>query len=263
MTRRTVYREPLDEQAKKRVIDYCTRYIVPDVNFINGENQYARLRWFFNYFSFVKDTLLKRHLALAFYHARFYYKISLALSLDEIKSLGVVKYQTIQYVSICEALLDYSLNFYFKEELNNQFMTPVYNDVTPQFSANFRMMYNDAELYMCTKKIRTKELLAISIQEKTRFAMKQNLITKQLKKRFDGLYKLRNRVHLIKETNDEKEILYADSADNAKQIDMSEARFQIRDSKKAFKFMMEFTDHLRNYFLLNPLTSVANTIRGE
>ena len=48
----------------------------------------------------------------AFYQARFMYKLMNALNLPLAKQKGIVKFQIIQYASICEAILDMAITKY-------------------------------------------------------------------------------------------------------------------------------------------------------
>ena len=109
----------LPQEIIAEVISFCNRDLVPDENF-DAQNQFHS-EWFRQYFCFLKNDNLEKHLGDAFYQARFVYKLMNALKLPMLKNKGIVKFQIIQYASICEAILDATIEKYFKEDAEKSF----------------------------------------------------------------------------------------------------------------------------------------------
>lgn len=61
----------MDKKIITQVISFCNRDLVPDETY-DIKLQYPS-DWFENYFSFVNNPSLARHLGEAFYQARFMY----------------------------------------------------------------------------------------------------------------------------------------------------------------------------------------------
>lgn len=101
------------------IIKYCNRDLVPDSSF-DHKSQYHS-DWFREYFSFLKKGEEAEHLGEAFYQARFIYKIMSALKLPLRKQSGIVKFQIVQYASICEAVMDITIYEFFKSEAEQEF----------------------------------------------------------------------------------------------------------------------------------------------
>ena len=93
----------LDKKLITQVIGFCNRDLVPDEQFKSGATPYP-INWFTDYFSFLENTQITNNtLARLTYQARFLYKLMNGLRLPIAKHRAIVRFQIIQYASICEA----------------------------------------------------------------------------------------------------------------------------------------------------------------
>ena len=217
----------LTNQERSRVINCCNRDIVPDPNF-NRDDQYIS-DWFVEYFSYTNNQSLKKQLGEAFYQARFNYKMMNVLQLPLYKQRGIVKFQIIQYASICEAILDYTITSFFKAELKSTFFDVEYTNFPNALSNNTEITNLGEKLFVCKKKTREKPLKFVRIGDKTDFAVRKLIISNDIKLKVDALYDLRNNVHILKAT----EVEYYP---------------KLKEAKEAFLLMQEFVQQTKNYF---------------
>lgn len=234
----------LGESASK-IIKYAKNHIVPECEFYSSKpTNIARLRWFFEYFAFLDNKRFQHVLARAFYQARFLYKISMALNLQKVERLAVIKYQLIQYVSICEAMLNYTLERYFEKEKPKN---PEYCSIMENVSGLLKVTYNNMDVFLCRSVTKSKSWHFIRTQDKTQILLSNNIINDEAKTQFDRLYDLRNRVHLYKEYQDE-------CNGEISAMQRTDDELLIEHSKEAFDFMMKFTESLKKYYEGNPLS---------
>lgn len=140
----------LSSEIISKIIGYCNRDIVPDEQF-DAQEQYPS-EWFENYFAFLQNKSLSQHLGDAFYQARFIYKLMNALRLTLPKQRGIIKFQIIQYASICEAVLDFTIDKYFKDEARERFAQSEYVKCTNALSEPTKVIYENEELFLCKHK---------------------------------------------------------------------------------------------------------------
>lgn len=110
----------LEKKTITDVIRFCNRDLVPDSNFKRADIFHSE--WFTLYFSFIGNTAVENQLGDAFYQARFMYKLMNALHLPLAKQKGIVKFQIVQYASICEAVLDMAISKFFKEDAEEKWL---------------------------------------------------------------------------------------------------------------------------------------------
>lgn len=220
----------LSSQEITHVINCCNRDIVPDPNYTRT-NQYES-EWFISYFSFLGNPSLQKQLGEAFYQARFNYKLMSVLQLPVLKYKGIVKFQIIQYAAICEAILDHTINLYFKNESRSTFSDKEYMNFPNALSITTQISYENEKLYICKQKIREKPLKLVRIDRKTSFAVSKNIISQDIKEKVDALYDLRNNVHIIKS---------------------AEANYhpKLKEAKEAFLLMQQFVAEVSNFYLAN------------
>ena len=97
---------PLKRNEIDTVMNYCKRDLPQDH------------KWYTDQFNFIKDANLQESLAREFYTARYIYKLMEALCLEDFELHAHLKFQTIQYASIYEAVINYLLLNNFKEDIN-------------------------------------------------------------------------------------------------------------------------------------------------
>lgn len=140
-----------------KIVEYCNKDLVPAGDFDPADEYHSD--WFEKQFSFVDNESLRKQLGMAFYQARFLYKLMSALRLPRAKHYGIVKFQIIQYASICEAIIERIVCAKFKSHL---------------------------------KKSRP------SMPDFVDVAVDQGVIGASVGDRIKGLYRTRNNVHLLK-----------------------------------------------------------------
>ena len=188
----------LSNKIKQAVIYECNHNIVPDPTFDYSADGYPS-DWFVNYFSFLGDTSLQKNLGEAFYQARFVYKLMKELHLTKAKYYAFVKFQIIQYASIYEAILDYCLEKYHKDEIMTRYAEVAYVPA-PILASKTTVKYNSEEVFLCLKRIRKKPIKLIRIQDRTEFAVEKSMISDAMRTRICNLYDTRNNIHILKAT---------------------------------------------------------------
>lgn len=192
----------IPKETRESVVSYCNNHIVPEENYIANPTYSHPIEWFKEYFSFISDTNLKNKLAEAYYQARFAYKIVQGLKLTSFKKTAFLKFQIQQYASIYEALLDYTLETYHKEEIKNDILKTIEYRPVSAFASPTEMFYTEEKkkekIYTCKKKEFYKALKSIKIDEKTKIAINYRIFDLSVKADLDALYDIRNCIHLLK-----------------------------------------------------------------
>ena len=219
-----------DEKAK--VIACCNEKLISDYS-VNPAREYPN-EWFVRQFSFITDEKLREHLGDEFYQARFVYMLMDTLSLPCAKNKGIIKFQIIQYASICEALLNYVLEMYFKEEFENQFAAATYVSFPSALSEKTKITYDGQALFLCKTKKEKAKITWSSNPVKAQFALEKGILTEEVKDSYCALYDLRNNAHILKAAK-------ADYYPKPK------------ESKNAYELVFKFISEIRAYFMANPL----------
>ena len=150
------------------------------------------------------------------------------------KQRGIVKFQIVQYASICEAVLDFTFSHYYKEEAEEEFADVELKKENNALAIDVRIIKNGSPLFICREKKRKGVLKRTRIDYKTEFAVKKGIVSQDIKERLDKLYELRNNIHIIK---------------------AAEAEYQpkLREAKEAFLLMMETIGFIKKYYIDNAL----------
>ena len=211
-------------KTRQIVVSYCNADIAPDTNYQTGQgNSHTHeIDWFKDYFDFIDDAGLRMHLAEAYYQARFLYKIMQGLHLTSFKRTSIIKFQIQQYASIFEAMIDYTLEKYHKEELKELLKETEYrpvNVLTQNSKLTLTTDGKDDIIYTCKKSSRIVPLKKTRIDKRTEIAKDFGIISATTKTQFDGLYDLRNNIHILK----------AASADYRPKIEEATKAFQLME----------------------------------
>lgn len=221
----------LSKDIKVKVVNYCNRDIVPDSTYMPEAQFHSQ--WFADYFSFLPSPQLQEHLGDAFYQARFIYKLMSALSLPLAKQKGIVKFQIIQYASICEAVLDYTIELYFKEESISYFSSEEYIKCQNALSYRTKISYDNEDLYLCRSVRRKGDLKRTRIDLKVKFAYEKGFILQDTKNKFLELYDQRNNVHILKAMN-------------------SNYIPKLYEAKNSFLIMQSVIEEIKQYYTVHP-----------
>ena len=217
----------LPKETIKGVIKYCNRDLVPDPSF-TPDGQYHN-EWFQEYFSFLGDPATEAQLGDAFYQARFIYKLMSGLHLPLAKQKGFVKFQIVQYASICEAVLDVAINKYFKEAAENEFSIEELVEYKNALSKDTKITSGSKQLVLCVKKRKKGDLKRTRMDFKTKFGVSNGLVTQETKEEFDKLYDLRNNIHILKATQ-------------------RQYTPKLSEAKKAFILMRKFVSEIKDFY---------------
>jgi len=223
----------IPKKTREIVVSYCNNYIVPDNNYIDSPTitHTHPLDWFEDYFEFTGDTALKTHLAEAYYQARFIYKIMQGLRLTSFKRNAFVKFQIQQYASIYEALLDFVLEKYNREDIKERLKELEYKPISV-FASNAECTIEEngqkEKVFTCRKSIKKINLKNTRIDKRTEIAVSLGLISQATKQSFDSLYDLRNNIHLLKAS-------------------IANYRPKVQESFEAFKLMSTFVLEIKAY----------------
>ena len=217
----------LPKETIKEVIKYCNRDLVPD-QFFDSNDQYHS-DWFKTYFSFLSDSSVEAQLGDAFYQARFMYKLMSGLNLPLAKQRGIVKFQIVQYASICEAVLDMAIIKYFKEDAEKDFGVNELREYSNAVSVDTKITCGGVPLVLCKTRTRKGDLKRTRVDHKTKFGVSKGLITQSTKESVDSLYDLRNNIHILKAAS-------------------SQYTPKLREAKEAFILMQTFVSEVKSYY---------------
>lgn len=120
------------------------------------------------------------------------------LQLPMSKNKGLIKFQIIQYASICEALLNYTIEKYFKTEFENQYATNTYANCANAMPLKTKITYDGTPVYLCRNKKKKAKIEWTSAATKADFATNKGIIGQQTREAFCSLYDLRNNAHILK-----------------------------------------------------------------
>ena len=218
----------LSKEVIVDVIKHCNNGIVPDAKY-NCNRQQFESAWFEDYFNFIDETGLRTQLGDAFYQARFMYKIMSNLKLSLAKYKGIVKFQILQYASICEAVLDYTISKFFKDEAETFFAVNELKKDGNALASDVKISKSGKTLYLCYEKTNKGILKRTRADHKSKFAVDKGIISEAIKCRFDQLYDLRNNIHILKAA----ETGYIP---------------KLKEAKEAFLLMQEFVDSVKDFF---------------
>lgn len=220
----------LPKKTINDVIKFCNRDLVPDVTFTSTTEFHSK--WFVDYFSFLGEPSIQQHLGDAFYQARFMYKLMNALNLPLAKQKGIVKFQVVQYASICEAVLDTAINKYFKADAEEEFSVTELVKCPNAISSATKITHENKTLFLCQEKKRKGVLKRTRVDYKTKFAVKHGIISQATKDSEDALYNLRNNIHILKAAN-------------------SQYSPKLKEAKEAFLLMQSFIDEVKIFYSNN------------
>lgn len=223
----------LPKETIKEVIKFCNRDLVPDQQF-NPDSQFHS-EWFVSYFSFLSNPTVEAQLGDAFYQARFMYKLMNALNLPLAKQKGIIKFQIVQYASICEAVLDMAITKYFLQDAEERFSVTELVKYSNAISADTKITCGGTPLVLCKTKKKKGDLKRTRVDFKTKYAVEKGIISQSTKDSVDALYDLRNNIHILKAAN-------------------SQYTPKLREAKDAFVLMQAFVDEVHNFYLCNPIT---------
>lgn len=222
---------PLEKETITDVIRFCNRDLVPDPDFRPADQFHNE--WFIQYFSFIGNTAVENQLGDAFYQARFMYKLMSALRLPLAKQKGIVKFQIVQYASICEAVLDMAISKFFKEDAAERFSVSELVKVPNALAVDIKITQGNTNLLLCKTRKKKGDLKRTRIDFKTKYAVERGLLLQATKDSFDSLYNLRNNIHILK------------AAD-------SQYIPKLREAKEAFILMQTFVGEIKAYYIANP-----------
>lgn len=220
----------LDREVIDKVIDFCNRDLVP-TGHLDTSSRYQK-KWFIGYFSFLRNESLAKHLGDAFYQARFIYKLMNALELAPSQHRGIVKFQIVQYASICEAILDEIIEKYYGVDAATRFSTTEYVRIDGALSVNTKITFNGINVEICKKKTKKNSLKRTRIDAKTQYAVEKTIISADIKRSIDELYDLRNNVHILK-------------AAKGNYVP------KVAEAKEAFRVMKMFVKEVKNFYRCN------------
>lgn len=188
----------LSTAEKSKVVSCCTENLISDYTF-DPSQEYPK-DWFLRQFSFIEDEKVREHLADEFYQTRFAFTLMQTLSLPMAKNKGLVKFQIIQYASICEAILNYTLELYYKDEFENRYAAISYTDFPSALSAKTKISFDGTQLHLCKTKKEKAKITWTSNPQKAEFALEKGILTEDTKAKYCALYDLRNNAHILKAT---------------------------------------------------------------
>lgn len=224
----------LSSKEKSKVVSCCNGNLISDDSF-DPSTEYPS-QWFSRQFDFIDNEKLRNRLGEEFYQTRFAYTLMQALSLRQYKYRGIVKFQIIQYASICEALLNYTLDLYFKDEFENKYAAETYTTCTSALSTKTKITFDGTTLFLCKPKKEKAKITWTSNPTKAEFALEKGIISEDTKKKYCDLYDLRNNAHILK----------AVAADYYPKL---------REAKDAYELMFQFITDVRAFFATNPRTT--------
>lgn len=221
----------LSPAEKGKVVSCCNDNLISDYDF-DPKSEYP-IDWFQRQFSFVQDQKVREHLADEFYQTRFAYTLMQTLSLPMAKNKGIVKFQIIQYASICEALLNYTLETYFKDEFESRYAATTYADFPSALSSSTKITFEGKSLYLCRAKTEKAKITWTANPIKAVFALEKGVLSQNTKDKYCALYDLRNNAHILK----------AATADYYPKL---------KEASAGYELVFQFISEIRAFFEANP-----------
>lgn len=221
----------LSAAEKAKVVSCCNGNLISNSAF--DANKEYPVQWFARQFDFIENEKIREHLADEFYQARFAYTLMQTLSLPMAKNKGIVKFQIIQYASICEALLNYTLESYFKDEFEERYAAISYSERTSALSSKAKITYDGKPLYLCVRKTEKAKITWTSNPVKAEFAFEKGILSDAVKTEYCNLYDLRNNAHILKAA-------------------MADYYPKLKEAKEAYEFVFRFIDEIKKFFRENP-----------
>lgn len=224
----------LSPAEKGKVVSCCNNNLISDYEF-DPEREYP-IDWFQRQFSFVQDDKVREHLADEFYQTRFAYTLMQTLSLPMAKNKGIVKFQIIQYASICEALLNYTLETYFKDEFESRYAATTYVDFPSALSTNTKITFEGKSLYLCKAKTEKAKITWTANPTKAAFALEKGILSPDTKDKYCALYDLRNNAHILKAAT-------------------TDYYPKLKEASAGYELVFQFIAEIQAYFEANPVVN--------
>ena len=152
-----------------------------------------------------------------------------ALNLPLAKQKGIVKFQIVQYASICEAVLDMAIVKYFKEDAEKVFSVTELVKYPNAVAVDTKITCGGTPLVLCKATTKKGDLKRTRVDFKTEYAVSKGLITQRTKEAVDNLYDLRNNIHILKAAN-------------------SQYTPKLREAKDAFILMQTFVGEIKQFY---------------
>lgn len=224
----------LTPDEKKKVVSCCNGNLISD-NTYDPSTEYPK-DWFVRQFSFVENEKLRDRLGEEFYQTRFTYTLMQALSLPMAKNRGIVKFQIIQYASICEALLNYTLDTYFREEFENKYAATTYIDFPSALSSKTKITFDGKAVFVCKPKTEKAKITWTSNPIKAESALENGILSEDTKEKYCALYDLRNNAHILKAV-------------------ATDYYPKLKEASAAYELMYQFIAEVRAFFAANPIST--------
>ncbi len=177
---------PLPELTRDLIHNYCIKDLPGDIN------------WHIDKFQFIDDNdELKNKLGRAFYAARYISKLMEALFVSGDEIHPFVKFQTIQYASIYEAVISYMLwgRLDAHEEVKQLSLHKAYKPVNALGSlAEFK--YGNEEIFTCVYRDAKTPKNSIPFDDKVDCGVRIGFIDERYAEDIKKVYKLRNLTHI-------------------------------------------------------------------
>lgn len=156
------------------------------------------------------------------------YKLMSALNLKKSKYQGILKFQIIQYASICEAVIDYILENKFKDEIGQKYADKSYTKVSA-FASDIKFQKNGKDLGVFDVSKKPKQVRYMRIGDRLEFSLEKEIISIESKTEMLSLYDLRSTVHILKATRDD---YYP----------------RLSEAKNAFLIMQRIVEEVKQYY---------------
>lgn len=221
----------LTAKEKSKVVSCCNGNLISD-NAYDPTTEYPK-DWFTHLFSFVENEKLRDRLGEEFYQTRFTYTLMQTLSLPMAKNRGIVKFQIIQYASICEALLNYTLDLYFKDEFENRYAATSYTNFPSALSDKTKITFDGKALFVCKTKTEKAKITWTSNPIKAEFALEKGVLSEDTKKKYCDLYDLRNNAHILKAV-------------------ATDYYPKLKEASAAYELVFQFIAEVQAFFSANP-----------
>lgn len=186
----------LTATQKANVVQCANTRLITDDSY-DPDSEYPA-DWFISLFSFLNDEKLERHLGEEFYQTRFATAVMEALSLKSGKNKGFIKLQIVAYASICEAILNYTIEKFFIEEFGTRYAEHKLVQIKGALSTKTSLLYDNEEVCICKYKNDKANPSWASNPSKAEFAKEKGILSPEVADKYCQLYDLRNNAHLLK-----------------------------------------------------------------
>jgi hypothetical protein len=165
---------------------------------IKPEVEHCKPKENINIFDFIENKTLRKNLEKSYKETVFVKNLGDKLSINFTDAHPLNEIQILHYASIYEAIIDYVLENYYKDEIACLLKERILKDTDVCKSIEIKCLADSENLYLCKAKIIKKKLYQIKFEHRIKKAVDLGLVDSSSQADIVKLYDYRNHIHIIK-----------------------------------------------------------------